>query len=204
MIRLNDLVGQRFGHLVVRERTPYRGKHAGVYWLCECDCGGSKEVSSHNLRRGDVASCGCLRMSKSGKCSVKGCTTEASCKGLCFKHYQWARRHDGDTSDRPRITICTIEGCGRKVEAKGLCSKHYQRARRHGGETPIGHARITDSQPDQKARQAAGPGARADAASPRSLRGLIGRADSTGTHPQDDGGLLGPRPRTEVITDVTP
>ena len=59
MIRLNDLVGQRFGHLVVRERTPYRGKHAGVYWLCECDCGGSKEVSSHSLRRGNAASFDC-------------------------------------------------------------------------------------------------------------------------------------------------
>jgi hypothetical protein len=114
----------------VRERTPYRGKHGGVYRFCECDCGGNKEASTHNLTRGDVASCGCLRMSKSGKCSVEGCTTKAYCKGLCFKHYQRARRHDGDTSDTPRITICTMEGCGGKVSAKGLCRKHYQRARR--------------------------------------------------------------------------
>jgi hypothetical protein len=128
MTRLHDLIGQRFGRLVVRERRPYRNKHAGVYWLCECDCGGSKEASTHSLRRGGVASCGCLRMSKSGKCNVQGCTTKACCKGLCAKHYQRARRHDGDTSDRA-ITICEIEGCGRKVEAKGLCPKHYWRAR---------------------------------------------------------------------------
>jgi hypothetical protein len=130
MTRLHCLVGQRFGHLVVRERTPYRNKHGGMYWLCECDCGENKEASTHSLRRGDVVSCGCFRIVKSGKCNVKGCTTKAYCKGLCAKHYQRARRHDGDTSDRPRIAICTIEGCGGKVDAKGLCRKHYQRARR--------------------------------------------------------------------------
>jgi hypothetical protein len=129
MTRLNAPVGQRFSHLAVRERTPYR-KHGDVRWLCECDCGGNKEASTHDLRCGDVASCGCSRMSNSGKCNVKGCTTKARSKGLCFKHYQRARRHDGDTSDRPRIAICTIEGCGGKVDAKGLCRKHYQRARR--------------------------------------------------------------------------
>jgi hypothetical protein len=133
--RLHDLVGQRFGHLFVRERIPYRNRHGGVYWLCECDCGGNKEASTHGLRRGAIASCGCLRISKSGKCNVKGCTTKAYCKGLCFKHYQRARRHDGDTSDRPRITICTIEGCGGKVCAKGLCCKHYERARRRDRNT---------------------------------------------------------------------
>jgi hypothetical protein len=129
MTGLYDLIGQRFGRLVVRERTPYRGKHAGVYWFCECDCGGNKEASTHSLRRGGVASCGCLRMSKSAKCNVTGCSTKAYCKGLCAKHYLRVRRY-GDTSDRPRITICTIEGCDGKVEAKGLCLKHYERARR--------------------------------------------------------------------------
>ncbi len=133
----SGLVGQRFGHLVVRARTPYRSEHGDVYWLCGCDCGGNKEASTHSLKRGDVVSCGCLRMSKSGRCSVQGCTTKARCKGLCFKHYHRARRHDGDTSDRPRIPICTIEGCGGKVEAKGLCRKHYQRSRRHDRNTSV-------------------------------------------------------------------
>jgi hypothetical protein len=46
-----------------------------------------------------------------------------------------ARKHNGDTSDRPRITICTIEGCGGKVRTKGLCVKHYMRALRHDRNT---------------------------------------------------------------------
>ena len=130
MTRSHGLIRQRFGHLVVRERTPYRNKHGDVHWLCECDCGGNKEASTHSLRRGDVVSCGCLRLSKSGTCSVKGCRGKVYAKGLCAKHYMRALRHDGDTSDRPRTTICIIEGCGGKVNAKGLCRKHYQRSRR--------------------------------------------------------------------------
>jgi hypothetical protein len=137
MTRLHSLVGQRFGRLVVRERAPYHNKRRDVYWLCQCNCGGNKEASTYSLRRGDVVSCGCLRISmrisNSGRCSVEGCTTKADCKGLCAKHYQRARRHDGDTSDR--VTICTIEGCGGKVSAKGLCRQHYQRARRRDGKT---------------------------------------------------------------------
>jgi hypothetical protein len=128
MTRMNGLIGEQFGHLVVRERTPYPNKR-DAYWLCECDCGGNKEASTYSLRRGAIVSCGCLR-SKSDRCSVEGCTTKPRCKGLCLKHYQRARRYDGDTTDRPRIKICTIEGCGGKVDAKGLCRKHYQRARR--------------------------------------------------------------------------
>jgi hypothetical protein len=135
MTRLHALVGQRFGHLVVRERTPYRNKHGDVYWLCECDCGGNIAASTHNLRRGGVVSCGCSRRSNGGNCIVKGCTAKALCKRLCVKHYHRARRHDGDTSDRPRITICTIDGCGGKVSAKSLCAKHYQRARRRDKKT---------------------------------------------------------------------
>ena len=136
MTRLNGLIGQRFGHLVARQRTPYRSKYGDVHWLCECDCGRKKVASTHNLRRGDIISCGCSRTSNSGKCSVKGCNIKARCKGWCVKHYLRARRHNGDTSDRPRMTICTIDGCSGKFYAKGLCAKHYQRAHRPDRNTP--------------------------------------------------------------------
>jgi hypothetical protein len=131
MTKLRDLTGQRFGRLVVRGRAPSRDKNGDAYWLCQCDCGGNKEASTHNLRRGTPFSCGCLRMSNSGRCSVEGCDTKALCKGMCNKHYQRAYRHNGDTSDRPRsrLSVCNIEGCGAKAISKGLCGKHYRRAR---------------------------------------------------------------------------
>ena len=48
-----DLVGQRFGRLVVSGRVP------GSAWLCRCDCGRSKIVTTSNIRGGNSTSCGC-------------------------------------------------------------------------------------------------------------------------------------------------
>ena len=33
----------------------------GTPWVCQCDCGNKKLVTSHYLLIGDVSSCGCLR-----------------------------------------------------------------------------------------------------------------------------------------------
>ena len=71
-----DLVGQRFGRLIVIERvdnyvTP-KGKK-GSNWLCQCDCGNVIEVLGVNLRHGRTKSCGCLRSDKqTEKCYKHG------------------------------------------------------------------------------------------------------------------------------------
>lgn len=54
-----DLLGQRFGSLVVHEWRP--GELRDGAWLCACDCGGTKIARSSHLRRGVILSCGCLR-----------------------------------------------------------------------------------------------------------------------------------------------
>ena len=58
MAKAIDLVGKRFGRLVVRERD---GSRKGVYWLCECDCGKSKSVKAYSLTSGATKSCGCYQ-----------------------------------------------------------------------------------------------------------------------------------------------
>ena len=58
--KLIDLTNQRFGRLVVIERTEI-GNAKRPKWLCKCDCGSYKVVSSAHLRHGDTRSCGCLR-----------------------------------------------------------------------------------------------------------------------------------------------
>lgn len=55
---LVDLTGQRFGRWTVLAKSEIVRK-AGAYWLCQCDCGTQKEVSSYALRNGDSTSCGC-------------------------------------------------------------------------------------------------------------------------------------------------
>ena len=53
---LNDLTGKRFGRLTALE---YVGNSR---WLCACDCGTKKEISTYNLSSGASKSCGCLNV----------------------------------------------------------------------------------------------------------------------------------------------
>lgn len=66
----NDLIGKKFGRLTVRKKTAERDKSNGsVIWECECECGNIHKASTHDLERGGVSSCGCLRKELS---STKG------------------------------------------------------------------------------------------------------------------------------------
>jgi hypothetical protein len=53
------MIGQRFGRLVVVERTDNIG--GNIAWLCQCDCGNRKAIRQCCLKRGTTRSCGCLR-----------------------------------------------------------------------------------------------------------------------------------------------
>lgn len=57
-----DLVGQRFGRLVVVARAPKVDgiKNRTARWICDCDCGGLSVVRTDGLRGGTSRSCGCL------------------------------------------------------------------------------------------------------------------------------------------------
>lgn len=53
-----DLIGQRFGRLIVIARHKVPGERGS--WLCRCDCGKETLVTRDSLiRRGDKRSCGC-------------------------------------------------------------------------------------------------------------------------------------------------
>lgn len=55
-----DLTGQRFGKLIVLSPTDKRMDSGSVVWKCKCDCGKFAEVSSRQMIRGKVRSCGWL------------------------------------------------------------------------------------------------------------------------------------------------
>jgi hypothetical protein len=59
MSALKDIIGQRFGRLVVLGREPNRRDNRTL-WLARCDCGAEKVVVGHQLRSGSTTSCGCL------------------------------------------------------------------------------------------------------------------------------------------------
>lgn len=53
-----NLIGKRFGRLlVINKALKVNGRTA---YLCLCDCGNTKIVTTRELRRGDTKSCGCL------------------------------------------------------------------------------------------------------------------------------------------------
>lgn len=61
--KAENLEGTRFGKLLVLSRVEnnFSGR---VCWLCQCDCGNEKIVTSHELKTGTTRSCGCLRHNK--------------------------------------------------------------------------------------------------------------------------------------------
>jgi hypothetical protein len=94
-----DMTGQRFGKVVVRERSSLRGAHA--YWLVRCDCGTEKVVSGSELRRGLRTSCGC------------GIRTHGLSRSSTYKSWQamWTRCTNTSNDNYPRyggrgITVC--------------------------------------------------------------------------------------------------
>lgn len=78
-----DLVGKRFGRLIVDQVSSRRGsmrRRPGSsytdyawYWLCICDCGSVKRIGTGDLTSGRIRSCGCLlRETTRARGSVRG------------------------------------------------------------------------------------------------------------------------------------
>lgn len=57
--RVRNLLGQRFGRLMVEERLPSIKGHS--HWRCTCDCGETTSPETNQLLSGKTQSCGCLQ-----------------------------------------------------------------------------------------------------------------------------------------------
>lgn len=56
-----NLVDKTFGKLTVLKDTGKRNQKKGKIWLCKCECGAEKEVTTVHLVHGNTKSCGCLK-----------------------------------------------------------------------------------------------------------------------------------------------
>lgn len=56
----HDIVGNKYGKLLVLEDTGLRSNDRQVMWKCKCDCGNIINVKAGNLISGNTFSCGCL------------------------------------------------------------------------------------------------------------------------------------------------
>lgn len=77
--RFEDLKGKTYGELTVLERTDNYISPSGyekTRWICKCNCGNLTKVTSQDLKRGDVVSCGCYSI----KSKIKNATTHGYSK----------------------------------------------------------------------------------------------------------------------------
>ncbi|MDQ0154927.1 hypothetical protein [Robertmurraya andreesenii] len=93
----NEMIGKRFGKLVVKE---YHGKKGRAKtWLCLCDCGNTRIVKTAYLNDGTASHCGCgtvidLKGQRFGRLTV------VELKGTINKKAVWTCKCDcGNTID---------------------------------------------------------------------------------------------------------
>lgn len=60
MAIVKDLIGKRFGKLLVISKNDTRGNKNQIKWNCVCDCGNTHTVTGESIRSGKSKSCGCL------------------------------------------------------------------------------------------------------------------------------------------------
>lgn len=126
----NDLTGQRFGRLVVRELAG-RDKKGRILWLCDCDCGGTKATTPSNLRTGNTTSCGCVKC-KDHTGERHGHLTAIKMVGRSKNQAQWLCKCDcGNERVVPAYDFKNgkIEYCGRKCPLRQHKSGHLSNER---------------------------------------------------------------------------
>lgn len=103
--QVKDMVGQRFGRLVVIERKQTRYKTS--QWLCICDCGKEKIVSRSSLLYGTTVSCGCYK---------KESTSEQAIRNIAGKNFK-----DLEGLVFSKLTVLERKGNSKLGQARWLC-----------------------------------------------------------------------------------
>jgi hypothetical protein len=94
-----DLTGSRFGRWQV---LAHRG---GTRWLCRCDCGIEKPVTSDSLKAGKTNSCGCLHREMSTKHGMEGTPTHRTWAHMLYRCRTPTHRSFHNYGGRG-ITVC--------------------------------------------------------------------------------------------------
>jgi hypothetical protein len=112
-----DLVGRRYGNLVVVKRAPNRtvGGFSQVRWRCRCDCGGTTTLQTARLTTGNTKSCGCLK-------DLSGSLSKfwSGCGDLPGSYWCQVRNSAKRRSLAFRVTI--EEAWKKYQKQKGLCA----------------------------------------------------------------------------------
>lgn len=89
-MRKLQLVGRRFGRLVVLEET--RNKNNKIRWYCRCDCGKETYVIGSHLISGHTISCGCAGLEHATRAKLKHGDALFRCKNRLYQIWAAMRR----------------------------------------------------------------------------------------------------------------
>ena len=89
-----DLTGQKYGALTVVE--PSKNIGGRTTWLCHCDCGSKRIISTRELRRGKATSCGCIK-------KPKGLQQMHYIGGTCIEMISSTRIRSNNISGHPGV-----------------------------------------------------------------------------------------------------
>jgi len=108
-LKRKDLVGRRFGGLVVLSFDRTCDDRHRVFWSCVCDCGNVTSIRGDSLKSGKIVSCGCYKNARIG---VDSRTHGQSRSKLYNKHQQMLKRcYNRSSVEYPNyggrgITVC--------------------------------------------------------------------------------------------------
>lgn len=123
----HDLIGQRFGRLLVIERSPINGKDGETRWLCKCDCGNTSVVYKQSLVSGQTQSCGCLHLEVSAEHARKHFTKNGQSKNPNYDGWRARLRREADsewTIEMDALLFQLQPACVICGSTKKLCVDH--------------------------------------------------------------------------------
>lgn len=146
-----NIVDESFGSLVVVERADKKSKFNKAFWLCECDCGGTRVVDTNNLTSGRVTDCGRTcpyhvkkksarpkskrreRMAVCRNCKrlFKSTYGRTTCSDECrriLKNKYYQQRRKGDTNDSEEQHIPDVK-IGGKYGLLTVTAQHTEKLR---------------------------------------------------------------------------
>lgn len=128
-IRAHNLIGERFGRLVVIGRSPNRAGETNAIWLCRCDCGNESEVRSGSLKNGGTQSCGCLCRDR----VIAAKTTHRMTKSREYRCWRGIKQRCNNPNDRGYKNYG-----GRGIRVCGRWNESFERFFEDMGEAPEG------------------------------------------------------------------
>lgn len=109
---VTDLIGQRFGKLIVVGDSGERKGGGSILWRCKCDCGGEILAVRNRLISGNVTSCGCVPKQYASKREVEDLT------GRQFGELTAIRRVENDKGNKV-CWLCRCS-CGKELVVQAL------------------------------------------------------------------------------------